>query len=33
MAQKEFYGVDIKIWLTLVLASSISGLLVIPLLT
>jgi membrane protease YdiL (CAAX protease family) len=30
MTQKEYFGVDIKIWLTLVLASSISGLLVIP---
>jgi hypothetical protein len=30
MNRKEFFGVDIKIWLTLVLAASISGLLVIP---
>lgn len=30
MGQKEFYGVNAKIWLTLVLAASISGLLVIP---
>ena len=30
MTQKEFHGVNIKIWLTLVLAASISGLLVIP---
>ena len=30
MTQKEFHGVNIKIWLTLVLASSISGLLIIP---
>jgi membrane protease YdiL (CAAX protease family) len=30
MKQKEFFGVDIKIWLTIVLAASISGLLVIP---
>jgi membrane protease YdiL (CAAX protease family) len=30
MNEKEFSGVNIKIWLTLVLAASISGLLVIP---
>ena len=30
MTQKEFHGVNIKIWLTLVLAASISGLLLIP---
>jgi membrane protease YdiL (CAAX protease family) len=30
MTQKEFFGVDRTIWLTLVLASSISGLLLIP---
>jgi hypothetical protein len=30
MKQKEFFGVDLKIWLTIVLAASISGLLVIP---
>jgi membrane protease YdiL (CAAX protease family) len=30
MRQKEFFGVDLKIWLTIVLAASISGLLVIP---
>jgi len=30
MTQKEYYGVDVKIWLTLVLAASISGLLLFP---
>ena len=30
MMQKEFFGVDIKIWMTIALAASISGLLVIP---
>jgi hypothetical protein len=30
VTQKEFFGVDLKIWLTLVIAASISGLLVIP---
>jgi membrane protease YdiL (CAAX protease family) len=30
MNRKEFFGVNVKIWLTLVLAASISGLLVIP---
>jgi membrane protease YdiL (CAAX protease family) len=30
VSQKEFFGVNIKIWLILVLAASISGLLVIP---
>jgi membrane protease YdiL (CAAX protease family) len=30
MDLKEFYGVNAKIWLTLVLAASISGLLVLP---
>jgi membrane protease YdiL (CAAX protease family) len=30
MNRKEFFGVDLKIWLTLVIAASISGLLVIP---
>lgn len=30
MSPKEFFGVNTKIWLTLVLAASISGLLVIP---
>jgi membrane protease YdiL (CAAX protease family) len=30
MSKKEFYGVDGKIWVTLVFAASISGLLVLP---
>ncbi len=30
MSQKEFLGVNLKIWLTIALAASISGLLVIP---
>lgn len=30
MKQKEFYGVNIKIWLTLVLSATVSAILVIP---
>jgi len=30
VSQKEFYGVDVKIWLTLTLAATLSGILVIP---
>lgn len=30
MRQKEFFGVDAKIWLTLTLAATLSGMLVIP---
>jgi membrane protease YdiL (CAAX protease family) len=30
VSRKEFFGVDAKIWLTLVLAASLSGMLIIP---
>jgi membrane protease YdiL (CAAX protease family) len=30
MSQKEFFGVNVKIWLTLVLAATLSGLLLLP---